>query len=146
MTSEPAFISENTAEREHLAAFLNQLTEAELAHPMEAGWTVSAVLTHLAFWDYRALILIEKWKKDGIGPSPIDTDLVNEATRPLCLAVPPRAAVEMVLASAQMIDQAIAELSPEMVVAIDTNGKTVRLNRALHRRTHIEEIKKALGR
>jgi PAS domain-containing protein len=73
-------------------------------------------------------------------------DLVNEATRPLCLAVPPRAAVEMVLASAQMIDQAIAELSPEMVVAIDTNGKTVRLNRALHRRTHIEEIKKALGR
>jgi PAS domain-containing protein len=146
MTSEPAFISENTAEREHLAAFLNQLTEAELAHPMEAGWTVSAVLTHLAFWDYRALILIEKWKKHGIGPSPIDTDLVNEATRPLCLAVPPRAAVEMVLASAQMIDQAIAELSPEMVVAIDTNGKTVRLNRALHRRTHIEEIKKALGR
>jgi hypothetical protein len=145
MTSEPGFISENAAERAHLAAFLNQLTDADLTHPMEAGWTVSAVLVHLAFWDYRALILIEKWRKEGIGPSPIDTDMVNEATRPLCLAVPPRAAVDMALACAAMIDQTIAVLSPEMVNAIETVGKTVRLNRGLHRRTHFEEIKKALG-
>jgi hypothetical protein len=112
---------------------------------MEAGWTVSAVLTHLAFWDNRALLLIEKWQKDGIGPSPMDTDLVNEATRIFLLAIPPRKAAEIALMSATAIDRAIEQLSPEMSTAIETIGKTVHLNRAEHRRLHLGEIEKALG-
>ena len=145
MPLDQSYALENAAGREQLKALVNRLSDQQLGHPLEAGWTASAVLAHLAFWDRRALILIEKWKKEGVGPSPMDTDIVNEATRGLCLAVPPRAAADLALSAATAIDQAIEQISPEMVKEIETIGTTVRLDRAHHRRTHLEQIKAALS-
>jgi len=145
MASDQSYISENAAEREHLRSLANRLTDEELARPLDAGWTVSAVLAHLAFWDHRALVLIKKWEREGIGPSPMDTDIVNEATRLLCLAIPPRTAAELAISCAQNIDQAIERISPAMAADIERIGKTVRLNRADHRRDHLGQIEKTLG-
>ena len=145
MALEQSYLSENTAECEHLRALVNRLTDKELARPLDAGWTVSAVLAHLAFWDQRALVLIKKWEKEGIGPSPMDPDIVNEATRLHCLAIPPRTAAELAISCAQNIDQAIERISPAMAAEMDKIGKTVRLNRADHRRDHLGQIEKALG-
>ena len=145
MSVQQPYNLENTASREYLKAFINKLSDSDLGHPLDAGWTVSAVLAHLAFWDQRASVLIEKWQKEGIGPSPIDLDVVNEATRPLCLAVPPRVAAELALTSALAIDQAIEQLAPDFMADIETKGQTVRLNRATHRHGHLEQIKQALG-
>ena len=75
----------------------------------------------------------------------MDTDVVNEVTRLLCLAIPPRAAAELAVACARQIDQAIERLSPDRVADIENTGMTVRLNRAHHRRDHLGEIEKALG-
>jgi uncharacterized protein (UPF0371 family) len=72
-------------------------------------------------------------------------DVVNRATRRLCLAVPPRAAVDLALSAATAIDRAIEQLSPEMVEEMETIGTTVRLDRARHRRTHLDQIRAALG-
>ena len=58
----PSLIMDNGTEREHLRTLANRLSEADLNHPLEAGWTVSAVLAHLAFWDHRSLTLLEKWQ------------------------------------------------------------------------------------
>lgn len=139
------YFAENAASRNELQNLIQSLDEAALRRPMEAGWTVSSVLAHLAFWDQRGLLLIEKWEKEGVGPSPLDIDLVNEATRGFFLAIPPRTAVEITLAYAAAMDQKIEQLSPEMIAAIETSGKTVRLDRAHHRRMHVEEIKQLLG-
>jgi len=145
MTLDQSYTLENAAEREHLSSLVSRLTDEELARPLDAGWTVSAVLAHLAFWDHRALVLIKKWEKDGIGPSPMDTDVVNEATRLHCLAIPPRAAAELAISCAQNIDQALERISPAIAAEIERIGKTVRLNRANHRRDHLGQIEKALG-
>ena len=145
MALDQSYLSENAAEREHLRSLANRLTDEELARPLEAGWTVSAVLAHLAFWDQRALVLIQKWEKEGIGPSPMDTDIVSEATRLLCLAIPPRTAAELAISCAQNIDQALERISPAMAADIERIGKTVRLNRANHRRDHLGQIEKTLG-
>jgi len=145
MPLDQPYIAQNAAGREQLKALVNRLSDQQLGHPLEAGWTVSAVLAHLAFWDQRALLLIEKWQKEGVGPSSMDTDIVNEATRRLCLAIPPRTAADIALSAAAAIDQAIERLSPEMLKEIETTATTVRLDRAHHRREHIEEIKTALG-
>ena len=145
MTLDQSYLSENAAEYEHLKSLVSRVTDKELGCPLEAGWTVSAVLAHLAFWDQRALVLLDKWGKEGIGPSPIDADVVNEVTRPLCLAIPPRAAAELAVSSAQQIDQAIERMSTEMAAQVESIGQTVRLNRAHHRRDHLSQIEKALG-
>src|SRR5512136_2396446 len=98
-------IKDNARENAHLRQALESLSDEDLRVPLEAGWTISAVLAHLAFWDQRAITLIGKWKKEGVGPSPIDTDVVNEATRILCLAIPPRQAAELVVALAGEVDK-----------------------------------------
>jgi hypothetical protein len=140
-----SYIEDNKIEREHLIRLTTQLTESQLLRPMPAGWTVAAVLAHLALWDQRGLVLLEKWAKEGIGPSPIDTDVVNEVTRILCLAIPPRVAVQLTIDCAVKMDAAVERLSPQFAADVMEKGKTVHLNRADHRRTHLSEIEKVLG-
>jgi len=137
-------IQENGRGNVALRKMVEGVSQEDLRTPMEAGWTVSAVLAHLAFWDQRAITLIKKWKEEGVGDSVIDTDVINEVTRRLCLAIPPEEAAQLVITVADEIDQLIADLTPEMVEAIRSQGRTVRLNRADHRRTHLGEIEKAL--
>ncbi len=138
-------IKDNASENAHLRKLVDQLSDADLRLPMEAGWTVAAVLGHMAFWDQRAITLIAKWQKEGVGPSAVDTDVVNEATRLLCLAIEPRSAAELSVRLAGEIDQLIAGLTPALLEAIQTKGATVNLRRANHRRTHLGEIEKALA-
>jgi 7-keto-8-aminopelargonate synthetase-like enzyme len=137
-------IKDNASENDHLRKLVKRLSDEALRTPLPAGWTVSAVLAHLAFWDQRAITLIEKWKKEGISESPIDFDVVNEVTRRLCLAIEPRKAAELAIALADEIDRVIVSLSPEVVEAIQTKEVTVNLNRADHRRAHLGEIEKML--
>jgi hypothetical protein len=145
MVNVQSLVRENTSEREHLVNLITKLTDEQLSHPMAAGWTVSSVLAHLSFWDQRAIILINKWKKGGIGPSPIDTDVVNEATRLLCLAIAPRTAAELAISSATALDREIENLSQDLVEGIKTIGSSVHLDRAEHRKMHLGEIEKVLG-
>lgn len=98
----------------------------------------------MAFWDRRALILLRKWKQEGIGPSPLDVDVANEAMREHCTAIPPRAAAQMAVACTTAIDREIEQLDAEMLAAVEADGGTVRLNRATHRKLHLEQIERAL--
>jgi hypothetical protein len=141
-----SWVRENAAEREHMKKFAASLSDEELSRPMDAGWTAAAILGHLAFWDARAITLIRKWQKEGVGESPIDTDVVNEATRALCLAIPPRAAAALALEKATELDRIIEQLSSEWVDRITTIGVTVHLKRFDHRRAHLAEIEKTLGK
>ncbi len=125
---------------------LSHYTNDQLSTPMPAGWTVSAVLVHLAFWDHRAFVLLEKWEKDGIVFSPNDIDVVNDATKLLCLAVPPLKAVDMFLKSAEIIDQKISTLDAQWAADVVEKGKNVNLSRAHHRMMHLEDIKVVLGK
>jgi len=127
-------------------SYLSALSNSELSTSMPAGWTVSSVLVHLIFWDQRALTLLEKWKKEGIEFSAIDTEVINEVTRPICLAVPPRTAVGLFFETAEKLNITIANLESAWVEEILEKGKNVILNRAIHRLKHLEEIKIVLNK
>jgi hypothetical protein len=144
MADMKTIIEKNAESLKNCGDFLSKLTDAELSTPMPAGWTVSAVLCHLEFWDQRALTLLDKWDKDGIEYSTIDTDVVNEVTRFLCLAVPPRQAVGLFLRTAETLDKRISGLDAAYIKEIEVKGKNVRLLRADHRDMHLADIKKAL--
>jgi len=70
MSVDRSYVAQNTAQRERLRAFVTRATDADLAAPMPAGWTVAAVLAHLAFWDQRMVVLIERWEGAGVGAVP----------------------------------------------------------------------------
>lgn len=139
------YSQENAAGRQRLTALVNRLTDEQLKRPLEAGWTVAGVLAHLAFWDQRALLLLEKWKQAGVGPSANDVDIINDTTRLLCVALAPRLAAQLAVSCAAAIDQAIESLEPGLLAEVETKGAAVRLNRALHRGEHLKEIEQALG-
>ncbi len=105
------------------------------------------MLAHLAFWDYRVLVLVMRWKKVGIGPSPIDIDGVSDAMKPLCLAIPPREAARLAVDAAEAVDAELANLPEDLesgINALVQEGK-FRLNRSIHRDEHLDQIERILA-
>ena len=149
MTVDRSFIAANHAERVRLQSLIRGLTDKQLAEPMPAGWTVAAVLGHLAFWDQRILALLSRCDTDGKHALPepmreIDVDWINDATKPMLLALPPRTAADLALAIAEAVDGKAASLSDEFLARNASAGTPINLDRAHHRRQHLEEIEHAL--
>jgi hypothetical protein len=138
---ERPFVAENARERERLRALVNRLTDEELSLPLGEGWTVAAALAHIAFWDQRAAVLMRRWKEGSVvAPSPVDVDVTNDALLPLCLAIPPRVAGNLAIASAEAIDRELEEASPALIADIEKLGDKFRLWRSQHRRSHLDQI------
>jgi hypothetical protein len=135
------FVIENNRERERLRNLAKSLSDEELTLILnKEGWTVAAALGHLAFWDQRRLILVHQWKQKGVSPSPVDEDIVNDALVPFFLAMPPRKAAEMAVSIAAELDRELESSSPEFIAEMEKTGDRHALNRAVHRKMHLDEI------
>ncbi len=139
-----AYSQRNKAELEHLRKVVDRLTDEQIARPAGGdGWTVGALLGHIAFWDQRAVVLMERWKAGGVGTPAGDVDVLNDAVKPFLLALPPRDAARLALETAQAIDREIDSLDATMLAGIEANGQP-RLDRASHRAHHLEQIEKTI--
>ena len=142
-----SYIETNTKGRERLRALVSRLSEEDLRLQTGDGWTVGAVLAHLAFWDYRVNGLIQRWKKSGVGLSPIDSDNINDAMKPLLVAIPGGEAVKLTLEAAEAVDAEIENLPEELKLGVEAlvkEGK-LRVNRSIHRNDHLDQIERALA-
>jgi hypothetical protein len=140
------FIQPNDESRQKLETFIDSLSDDDFAQTNPYGWTVSALLGHLAFWEQRMLVLLRRWQQNGVDESPVDPNMINDSLRPLCLALEPRVAAELCLASAKETDAALAAITPELFEAIQASPNHYRFNRSLHRNDHMGEIARLLGR
>ncbi len=140
----PSFVQENEESRRKLERLVRGLSDQDLALRTSYDWTVSALLAHLAFWDQRMVVILARWKEKGLDPSLIDSDVVNGALKPICHALQPRAAAELCLACAQEVDSELAALTPDLVEQIEDHLEATstqfRMNRALHRNGHLQDI------
>jgi hypothetical protein len=147
VTIDRPYIARNTAERERLRRLVERLTDDDLLRRVNEHWTVAGVLGHIAFWDARSLWLADRIDR-GIAFTPSDVEpedvtWINDATRPLIHAIPPRAAADLALRIAEEIDRRVAAISPSKTWPIDPNSL---LNpvRAEHRGEHLDEIERIL--
>jgi hypothetical protein len=138
-------VAANAAERERLRRVIAGLSDADLARAVGSGWTIATVLAHLAFWDQCALIRLERWELQGLPPSPTDVDVTNQAVRTLAAAIPPRAAAELAIASAEAVDRKVERLPSELARALEDGGFGRNLRRSLHRRHHLDRVAQALA-
>ncbi len=129
-----------------MRALVERLSDEQLRQPLDGGWTVSAVLAHLAFWDRRALVLLDRWERDGVGPSPVDAEVVNDALLPQWRALPVREAASAALTAADEVDRRLETISDALLAAIQGPDRSLNLSRAEHRRDHLAELERALGR
>jgi hypothetical protein len=143
------YATENDAQRERLRALVRSLGDQDLARPMEAGWTVAAVLAHAAFWDQRIVVLLDQWEQRGPSWTPPleverDGDWINDAAKALCLALPPRVAADLAVSVAEAVDRRVAAVSAAIIEANARAGSPLNWHRAEHRREHLDEIERAL--
>jgi len=144
MSTDRTYVIQNDAERIRLRSLVARLSDADLARPMPAGWTVAAILAHLAFWDQRILVLLEQWEQSPSKPPRIeneaDTDWINDASKPLLLALAPRLAADLAVTIAEAVDGKVAALPDDLVARNAAAGSPLNLLRAEHRAEHLREI------
>ena len=150
MAADRSYVAENQAELARLRALVDRLSDQELAQPMPAGWTVAGVLAHLAYWDQRIVVLMDRWGADGRGtpPPPIEeaaVEWVNDAGKPLCLGLSPRGAARLAVDAAEAADRRVAALTEDLLAANEAAGRPISVRRAEHRREHLDEIERALA-
>jgi len=139
------FVTENAKERERLCSLVAGITDEELSLPLGEDWTIAVALAHLAFWDQRSLLLMRKWQQGGVEPSPIDIDVTNDSLLPLWRAIPPRAAADLAVSSAEAIDRELQKASSDLIESIESLGEKFRLYRSIHRKLHLDEIEARLA-
>lgn len=134
------FSEENAASRQRLEELASRLSDEDLARATAYGWNVAALFAHMAYWDQRILALLRRWRVSGVDESPVDSQAINEALKPLCHAIDPRRAVQLCLSTARETDAEIAATTPELIAEIQASPNHFRFSRSLHRHDHLNDI------
>jgi hypothetical protein len=147
MAEDRSFVDANTRERVRMRALIEGLDDDALNAPVNEFWTVAGVLGHIAYWDIRVLVLAEKidrgesWAPSDAEP---DGDWLNDSTRPLIHAIPPRDAATFALRIAEQTDARVAELPLDRLYPHEP-ASPIYPGRWEHRAEHLDEIEAALG-
>ena len=143
---EQSYLEPNRQQRERLRRLIDEVDDSGLRRAAASGWSVATLLAHLAFWDRFGLVRWGAFERTGQFPGPIDADLLNAACEAEWQALPPREAARLALEAVEAIDTYIERLSPSAVEAARAAGRGVLLERAGHRREHLDQIDRVLGR
>ena len=149
MGEDRSYIEENTRERERQRALVERLDDDALRLAVNPHWTVAAVLGHIAFWDGRVLALADKLERGepftSSDAEPEDVDWINDASRPLIHAIPPRELARLSLQIAEETDARVADLPLHRLWPQDPESPLYAV-RASHRGEHLDEVEAALAR
>ena len=138
MTMDRSFIEQNRASTERIRALAARLTDEEMQTKVGEHWTVGIVFAHLAWWDRRVLYVLDRTEKDGKLFIPEIDIVVNDLSLPLWAAIPPRAAAQSAIETAETLDKRLEDYSPELLEEIYNYNKRWVI-RALHRGEHLDE-------
>jgi hypothetical protein len=144
MTLDRSFVELNRASTKRIRALATRLSDEELQHPVGEHWTVAIVFAHLAFWDRRAMYVLDMTERDGKLFIPGIDIFVNDLSLPLWAAIPPRAAAQIAIETAETLDKRLEEYSPALLEEIYAYNKRWVI-RALHRGEHLDEADAALS-
>ena len=142
------YSEQNANSRKRLVDLTQKLSDQDFARSTDYGWTVSALLAHLAFWDHRMSAILRRWQEEGLDPSPNDMMVLNEALKVICHAVEPYAAVQLAISAAEKIDAELDVLTAERTKELEAHAAATdtqfRMNRSLHRDGHLNDIEALL--
>ena len=143
MTMDRSFVERNRASRERIGTLASSLSDAQLQHPVGQHWTVAITLAHLAFWDRRAMYVLDMSQRDGKLFIPEIDIFVNDLSLPLWAAIPPRDATRIAIDTAEEVDRRL-EGFPQALLEEIYNYNQRWIVRALHRNEHLDEVDAAL--
>ena len=143
MSLDRSYVQLNRAATERIRRLVNSLTDEQLLHPVGENWTVAVCLAHLAFWDRKAMHVLEVTRREGKPFSPEVGTVINDLSLPLWAAIPPREAARLAIETADMCDKQL-EACPEEILKLIYDHRERDVVRALHRNGHLDEVDQAL--
>ena len=147
MSDDRGYVEENTRERERMRAIADGASDDDLRLAVNPHWTVAAVLGHIAFWDARILSLADKLERGepflSSDTEPEDVDWINDASRALIHAIPPREVARLALEIAEETDARVATLPADRLWPRNPDSPLYAV-RAIHRGEHLDEVEAAL--
>jgi hypothetical protein len=141
---DPSILADNAEQLRRLESFV--AGTSDLNHDLGGGWTVAVALAHLAFWDRRAVLLLQRWATRDVAPDDPDDDILNRALVDEWRELPPRRAAAMAVDAAREVNAAVRELAPETFAAVQARDDLWLLHRGNHRREHLDQIEGAMRR
>ena len=136
-------VAQNREQLERLRKLVARLSDGDLRRELPDGWTIGDVLAHLAFYDRRAAVLLERFATEGVFASPYDYETINAVLPYLTRRIPPREILAEVVEAAEVADRAAAATPATLVEEIRRLNQ-VKLERADHRRSHLDDIEALL--
>ena len=143
MNIDRSFVERNRASTERIRALAARLTDDEMQTRVGEHWTVAVALAHLAFWDRRAMYVLDKTERDGKLFIPEIDVFVNDLSLPLWAAIPARAAARIAIETAETLDVRL-ERYPSGLLEEIFNYNQRWVVRAMHRGEHLDEVDTAL--
>lgn len=144
MSLDRTFIERNRASTDHIRHLIEHLSQEDMKHPVGEHWTVAITLAHLAFWDRRVMLVLDRTEQDKQLFIPEIDLIVNEIALPFWEAISPGEAVRLALETAEALDKRLEEFPPELLEELyDFNQRYVL--RTLHREEHLAEVEAALN-
>ena len=143
MTMDRSFIERNRISRERIRSLAARLSAEQLQHPVGEHWTVAITLAHLAFWDRRAMYVLDMTQRDGKLFIPEIDIFVNDLSLPLWAAIPPRLAARIAVDTAEEVDRRLETFPPALLEEVYVHNQRW-VVRALHRDEHLDQAEAAL--
>jgi hypothetical protein len=145
MSLDRSYLEQNRSSTARMRALADRLSDKELQHPVGEHWTVAMALSHLAFWDRRALFVIEFAARGGEVSIPEMDIQVNDILLPFFAAIPVREAARIAVTTAEALDLRLEKCTSELLEKMfAVNERLIR--RSLHRKDHLDEIDAVLAR
>lgn len=145
MSVDRSYVARNAASRNRLHALVASLREEDFGRDAGGGWTVGALLAHVAFWDRFVVERLARWETLGFDSAILDADVINGAALPGWRTIPGRAARQEALAAAEQCDDRVERVTDELASAVIAAGRHRMLDRSLHRDEHLAQIERALA-
>ena len=139
MTLDRSFIERNRVSTNRIRALVARLTDEEMQRLVGEHWTVAIALAHLAFWDRRAMYVLDMTERDGKLFIPEIDIFVNDLSLPLWAAIPPRKAARIAVETAETLDKRLEDFPPALLEEIYAYNKRW-VVRALHRGGHLDDV------
>ena len=129
-----------------IRALVDPLRMSDLPRVTASGWSVSATLAHLAFWDDWVAERWRRWLEKGrFDDLPDDlTELVNAAGIRIWNLARPELVKATVVEAAEAVAIAIAELPEAALHDAIATRRLAMIDRSLHWAPHLHEIAEAM--
>ncbi len=142
MNTQDRDLQSNARATTRLRDLVSRLDESTMSLSLGGGWTVAFALVHLAFWDVRQDVALQRYMRgDEFPAEDVTTNATLEAIAPLFDA---GEAGAIAVRAAEQLDATLEVLTGDQLESLRQTGFAYAIERWRHREDHVAQIEAVL--